>query len=237
MMTLTLNRPANANAPKRVLRHLALALTVAGATLLAAQPQAMAASSDSIVVLDPNNPMSTDHMGTLLFGETPPRQDNLIREDHHGRIPLKRTRGIRMTSAAVAPAAMTASAPAAAAAAPAAQAAQGGVSIALPVNFAFNSSELTADARRVLDQIGTLMNKPEYQSKRLVIEGHADAVGSADYNKKLSLLRAVSAGKYLASTHGISPKRMAIDAKGQAEPLPNMDPTHAKNRRVQFRAL
>ncbi len=64
------------------------------------------------------------------------------------------------------------------------------------------------------------------------VEGHTDAVGSADYNVSLSERRALSVGEYLVKM-GVEPSRLMLIGKGMAEPL-TQDPYDPANRRVQF---
>ncbi len=110
------------------------------------------------------------------------------------------------------------------------------VAIAVPVNFAFDSDELDASAKAVLDQIGAMLTLPQYQSKTLILEGHTDLIGAEDYNERLSLRRAVAAGRYLSQAFGLEPGRLMIEARGSAKPLPGYPGDHEVHRRVQFKA-
>ena len=97
------------------------------------------------------------------------------------------------------------------------------------VLFEFNSSELTAASKAVLDEIaGPLVES--FPDVRLEIGGHTDASGPADYNLELSRLRARAARHYLIELHGIEPER--LDAKGYGETRPIEGGPPEKNRRV-----
>jgi outer membrane protein OmpA-like peptidoglycan-associated protein len=102
------------------------------------------------------------------------------------------------------------------------------------INFAFDSAELTADARRELDEVAKALEHPDTRTLSIVINGHTDAVGSIEYNQKLSERRAEAARQYLITQHGIDPKRLIAKGYGKSQLLLPTDPTNELNRRVQF---
>ena len=102
------------------------------------------------------------------------------------------------------------------------------------VNFAFDSAELTADARKELDAVAEALTNPRIEKSTVIIHGHTDAVGNAEYNVVLSQHRAEAARQYLIRQHGIDPKRLAAKGHGKSELLLPDDPTNERNRRVQF---
>jgi outer membrane protein OmpA-like peptidoglycan-associated protein len=98
------------------------------------------------------------------------------------------------------------------------------------INFAFNSAILPDSAHAMIDVVAQVMKEtPEIKVR---VEGHTDAIGSADYNLSLSERRALSVGAYLVKL-GIDPSRLMLIGKGMAEPLTN-NPYDPNNRRVQF---
>lgn len=102
-----------------------------------------------------------------------------------------------------------------------------------PVLFAFDSAELDAAARAVLDQNAQVLKR--YPSWVVTIEGHCDERGTAEYNLALGERRAAAARDYLVSV-GISPERLRTVSYGKEFPF---DPGHseeawAKNRRAHF---
>jgi len=101
------------------------------------------------------------------------------------------------------------------------------------VNFAFNSSDLTDDARKNLDAVAEIFI--EFPDTDLMVEGHTDSVGNDDYNMKLSKRRADSVVAYLKSK-GVVSRRFSIKAFG--ETAPRFDNAtkegQAKNRRVEI---
>ena len=113
-------------------------------------------------------------------------------------------------------------------------AAKGPSALSLPVQFGFDSAEIQPAARKQLDALaeGIRMLPAD---KAVTIEGHTDAVGTAQYNEQLSQRRAHSVKKYLVATHGINPSRLRAVGMGQRGMLPDLPPHAAENRRVQFR--
>jgi outer membrane protein OmpA-like peptidoglycan-associated protein len=102
--------------------------------------------------------------------------------------------------------------------------------VAFRINFAFNSAVLPDSALAMIDRIAQLMR--ESPEVRLRVEGHTDAVGSADYNLSLSERRALSVVEYLVS-QGVEASRLMVVGKGMAEPV-TRNPYEPANRRVQF---
>jgi outer membrane protein OmpA-like peptidoglycan-associated protein len=101
------------------------------------------------------------------------------------------------------------------------------------VNFAFNSAELTPDARRELDKVAAVLRDSNIEKYSIVIHGHTDATGSADYNQLLSERRAEAARQYFIAQHGIDPRRLTAKGHGKSQLL-TTGPTDDANRRVQF---
>ena len=101
------------------------------------------------------------------------------------------------------------------------------------VNFAFNSADLTTDAKKNLDAVAEIFI--EFPDTDLMIEGHTDDVGAADYNMKLSKRRADSVVSYIKA-RGVAGNRFSIKAFG--ETAPRFDNAtkegQAKNRRVEI---
>jgi outer membrane protein OmpA-like peptidoglycan-associated protein len=102
------------------------------------------------------------------------------------------------------------------------------------VNFAFNSADLTAEARKELDAVAETLNRPNVAKLDIVINGHTDSVGTPDYNQKLSERRAEAARQYLITQHGIDPNRLIAKGYGKSQLLLPSDPSSELNRRVQF---
>lgn len=99
--------------------------------------------------------------------------------------------------------------------------------------FDVNKSDLKEATRQQLTEFAQTLNK--YPDTDLLIEGHADAQGSDDYNLKLSKQRADAVAAYL-KTVGVTNSR--LDEKGYGESQPVADNStetgRAKNRRVDI---
>jgi OOP family OmpA-OmpF porin len=102
------------------------------------------------------------------------------------------------------------------------------------VNFGFNSADLTPDARDELDKVAAVLKDPNVDKYTIVVHGHTDGVGSADFNQKLSERRAEAARQYFISEHGIDPSRLVAKGHGKSQLLFPSDPGNEANRRVQF---
>jgi outer membrane protein OmpA-like peptidoglycan-associated protein len=71
---------------------------------------------------------------------------------------------------------------------------------------------------------------------QILISGHTDNIGTAAYNRALSLRRAQSVQAYLVEA-GIVVERVGVEGKGDVEPmLPNSSSENqARNRRITVR--
>jgi outer membrane protein OmpA-like peptidoglycan-associated protein len=104
------------------------------------------------------------------------------------------------------------------------------------VNFEFNKATLTKESETILERaFNALVASPDLN---VLIVGHTDNVGSAAYNKKLSLRRAESVRSWLVKK-GISAKRLTVGGKGFDEPIDDNTTAEgrANNRRMEFRVL
>jgi outer membrane protein OmpA-like peptidoglycan-associated protein len=107
-------------------------------------------------------------------------------------------------------------------------------SIALPVQFAFDSADILPRARAQLDAVAEgIKMLPE--SQRVLIEGHTDALGTQQYNLQLSRKRAESVKRYLVTEHGLDAQRLKTIGFGEDRPIDGEDASKPENRRVQFR--
>jgi outer membrane protein OmpA-like peptidoglycan-associated protein len=102
------------------------------------------------------------------------------------------------------------------------------------VNFAFDSAELTLDARRELYEVAKCLMDPRLTNVSIVINGHTDGVGTIEYNLGLSERRADAVRQYLITQHGIDPSRLTAEGYGKSQLLLPGDPTNGLNRRVSF---
>ncbi len=108
--------------------------------------------------------------------------------------------------------------------------------LATRIHFDFDSYELKPAARSDLQQISEHMNS--FNNLRLVIEGHCDERGTAEYNLALGERRARAAYEFLILL-GVQSNRMQIVSYGEERPLdPRSNETAwAQNRRAEFKVL
>lgn len=102
------------------------------------------------------------------------------------------------------------------------------------IYFDYNRHELKPSQREILDKLVALLN--EKASQAIVIEGHCDERGSAEYNRALGERRSLAVKKYLADS-GIAEDRMFTISYGSDKPEvadAESEADHAKNRRCQF---
>jgi peptidoglycan-associated lipoprotein len=102
-----------------------------------------------------------------------------------------------------------------------------------PAFFDYDSAELSADARTILDANAAILKK--YPAWAITVEGHCDERGTAEYNLALGERRAVAAQSYLVSL-GISTNRVRTVSYGKEFPF---DPGHdeaawGRNRRAHI---
>ncbi len=100
------------------------------------------------------------------------------------------------------------------------------------VHFAFDSHELTGEAKSILTQAVEAMNTRS--GIDVVAVGHTDSTGPENYNLSLSQRRAKSVRDYLVS-QGISGDRIATRGYGESSPIASNDTKdgRAQNRRVE----
>ncbi len=108
------------------------------------------------------------------------------------------------------------------------------LSVNLYVNFAFNSAELTSDARITLDRLGTALRDQRLAAFSFLIAGHTDAKGGVEFNQKLSERRADAVRSYLIAQFGIAAERLSAKGYGKSQLLDPANPEDGVNRRVQI---
>lgn len=99
--------------------------------------------------------------------------------------------------------------------------------------FAFNQSALSPQALNTIKQAVVAVRESGSAAIRVV--GHADRVGSTQYNKALSLRRARAAQKALVA-EGIAKDTITISGKGESEPMVQTADgvAESQNRRVHI---
>ncbi len=108
------------------------------------------------------------------------------------------------------------------------------VGVGMPIRFDLNSAVIKPESKPFLDQIGMMMQMEKLAKKKLLIEGHTDALGPEEYNEILSRKRALAVKNYLLGKFNIAPERLLVSGKGESGTLPGTKPTDPMNRRVEF---
>lgn len=101
------------------------------------------------------------------------------------------------------------------------------------VFFAFDRSDLSADARAVLKSNSEWLKKNP--AAQVQIEGHCDERGTVEYNLALGSKRAQASKDYL-ETLGVPANRLSMISYGEEIPVckENSDSCWEKNRRARF---
>ncbi|NNJ72586.1 MAG: OmpA family protein [Enterobacterales bacterium] len=106
------------------------------------------------------------------------------------------------------------------------------VSVDLAINFATNSDVVSADYDAQVAKVADFMK--QYAGTSVVIEGHTDSVGRADYNQSLSEKRAASVAAALANRFGVDASRITSVGYGESKPVESNETAEGRsaNRRV-----
>lgn len=98
------------------------------------------------------------------------------------------------------------------------------------ITFAFNSAQLSPEARAILDQQANFIR--QFPEVRFRVYGHTDLVGSDAYNRRLGKRRAEAVVAYFA-TRGISRSRLeALVSYGETQPVIPTPGPEQQNRRT-----
>ena len=106
--------------------------------------------------------------------------------------------------------------------------------VALVINFAFDSADLLSDTLPRLDALGQVLSRTNLQGNNVVISGHTDRKGTADYNLKLSDRRAGSVVEYLVNKFSLDRSNLTAVGYGFEKLKNAADPLAAENRRVEI---
>lgn len=104
------------------------------------------------------------------------------------------------------------------------------------ITFKNNSTELTTQARGVLD--GLALELKKVPRITVEVQAHTDDIGTGSYNVWLSTKRAEAIISYLV-TRGIADKRLKPRGYGETKPVAsnNTDEGRAQNRRAEFHII
>jgi outer membrane protein OmpA-like peptidoglycan-associated protein len=103
------------------------------------------------------------------------------------------------------------------------------------IKFAFNSAELSPEARPILDELAAYLKKHGFST--LTIEGHTDSIGSDAYNLKLSNERAAAIRNDLIQTYQFDGAKILGIGYGESRPVADNGNYQGReqNRRVEFK--
>lgn len=108
-----------------------------------------------------------------------------------------------------------------------------GVVVNLPdVLFEFDSARLTGAAQNTVGEIADVLESAP--DRKISVEGHTDAVGTVEYNQRLSEDRARTVANGLI-TSGLPRRRVTTRGYGESQPIASnrTDSGRARNRRVE----
>jgi OOP family OmpA-OmpF porin len=100
--------------------------------------------------------------------------------------------------------------------------------------FDFDKADLKPEGRAMLDDLARLLQGAKYEV--ILAIGHADRIGTVQYNQKLSVRRAETVKKYLVDK-GIEPNRVYAEGKGKSQPLTKPGDCTVKNRKALIACL
>lgn len=103
--------------------------------------------------------------------------------------------------------------------------------------FPTNSSYLNEDSKKRLSDVAKVIQEKD-KNRKILIEGHSDKTGTAEYNQWLSEKRAVSVKNQLV-TLGINADRISTAGLGDTKPVADNKTKEGrlKNRRVEITLL
>ena len=104
------------------------------------------------------------------------------------------------------------------------------------ITFDTASANISTDFYPILDDVALILNK--YPKTTLVVEGHTDDIGTAEYNQLLSEKRALSVSGYLQRAD-IEALRLQTIGYGELSPAVKNSSVHNRqvNRRVELRII
>ncbi len=90
------------------------------------------------------------------------------------------------------------------------------ITLSTDVLFEFNKADLKPSGQQKLDELAK--NAQGANVDKVVLVGHADRIGSEEYNQELSEKRAKAVADYLAQK-GVDSSRLQVEGKGKSEPI------------------
>lgn len=112
------------------------------------------------------------------------------------------------------------------------------IRLIMPGNITFktDSADINSSFYPVLNSVAKVLNK--YSNSTILVSGHTDSTGNADYNLNLSRERAQSVASYLQG-QGIKSTRFEVLGMGSSNPIASNSSAEgrAQNRRVELKII
>ena len=110
------------------------------------------------------------------------------------------------------------------------------VTFAADVLFDFDKSVIKPEGKSKLDDLATKVRGVNLEV--VIAIGHADSIGSDEYNQRLSVRRAEAVKAYMVS-RGVEPNRVYTEGKGEKQPVASNRTSdgRAKNRRTEIEVI
>jgi outer membrane protein OmpA-like peptidoglycan-associated protein len=93
--------------------------------------------------------------------------------------------------------------------------------------FAVNSDRVEPAAHEALARVAELIDI--YRDREVLIVGHTDGIGDADYNKDLSARRADLVRRFFIENFGVTPARLVTAGMGESQPVAPNDTVEGRN--------
>jgi OmpA-OmpF porin, OOP family len=110
------------------------------------------------------------------------------------------------------------------------------ITFAADVLFDFDKSVIKPEGKSKLDDLASKVKGINLEV--VIAVGHADSIGSDEYNQRLSVRRAESVKAYFVSK-GLEPNRVYTEGKGEKQPVADNKTAdgRAKNRRTEIEVI
>ncbi len=112
------------------------------------------------------------------------------------------------------------------------------IRLVMPGNITFktDSSDVNSGFYATLNSVAKVLKK--YNNTTVMVTGHTDSTGSAEYNLTLSKLRAAAVAAYLQG-QGVAANRFEVLGMGSSNPIASNDTVagRAENRRVEIKII
>lgn len=112
------------------------------------------------------------------------------------------------------------------------------IRLVMPGNITFktDSADINSSFYPVLNSVAKVLNK--YSNSTVMVSGHTDSTGSADYNLDLSKNRAQSVASYLQG-QGVKASRFEVLGMGSSNPIASNSTAdgRAQNRRTEIKIV